>query len=122
MDRTKATWTVLVLLLLALAMGSGGSIVSTKATAVTYVFEKDDGGIPSGVTAALAELNTRGIMATTFEDDTTDANGDVPEQYKVALAESKKQGVPLVVAQAGERVIRTVKSPVTSQQVLEVVP
>jgi hypothetical protein len=97
-------------------------VISQKATAVTYVYEKDDSTIPSGVMAALAKLNARGIVATTFEDDTTDGSGDVPEQYKVALAESKTQGVPLLVVQAGERVIRTVKAPSTEARVLEAVP
>jgi hypothetical protein len=96
--------------------------IVAKATAATYVYEKDDMTIPSGVMAALDKLNARGIVATTFEDDTTDGSGDVPEQYRVALAESKTQGVPLLVVQAGERVIRTVKAPTTETQVLEAVP
>lgn len=91
-----------------------------KVDRVTYIFEKNDGGIPSGVTAAIGALNARDIMATTYE---VPKEGEaVPEQYKVALAEAKAQGVPLAVAQAGEKVVRTVKAPTTSQQLLEVVP
>lgn len=97
-------------------------IAPAKVTAVTYVFEKDDGGIPSGVTAAIGALNARDIIATTFEDDTVDSSGSVPEQYKVALAESKTQGVPLLVVQAGDKVLRTVKAPTTAAQVLEAAP
>ena len=97
-------------------------LVPAKVTAATYVFEKDETAIPSAVMAALSKLNERGVTATTFEDDTTDASGEVPEQYKVALAESKKQGVPLLVVQSGAAVVRTVKAPTTAAQVLEAVP
>ena len=97
-------------------------LAPAKVTAATYVFEKDETAVPSGVMAALSKLNERGITATTFEDDTTDASGEVPEQYKVALAESKKQGVPLLVVQSGATVVRTVKAPTTAAQVLEAVP
>jgi len=67
-------------------------IAPAKVTAVTYVFEKNDGGIPSGVTAGIGALNARGIMATTYE--VPKEGESVPEQYKAALAEYKAQGGP----------------------------
>lgn len=96
-------------------------VVTTKATAATYVFEKDETAVPSAVRAALNTLNLAGIKATEFEDDTKDGTGDTPEQYKVPLAAAKEAGMPALVVQAGDKVLRTVKSPTTAAAVLEAV-
>jgi hypothetical protein len=94
-------------------------VVPTK---ITYVYEKDQGEVPSVVRVALDKLNRKGISATAFEDDTTDGSGAVPEQYAIALAEATKVGVPALVSQAGSVVLKVVKAPTTEQQVLEVAP
>lgn len=94
---------------------------TVKVTSVTFVYEKDDHAIPPPVLAALNQLNRRGIVAATFDDDVVDGTGEVPDQFKVALEESRKQGLPLLVVQAGGDVVRVVKSPTTEQQVLEAV-
>lgn len=95
--------------------------VTTKATAATYVHD-EKAVIPSGVMAALNELNARGIIATAFPDDATDNDDQVPDQYKVTLPAAKAAGIPSLVVQAGDRVLRTVKAPTTKAQVLEAVP
>lgn len=96
---------------------------TTKALAATFVYEKDSHAIPVGVLAALNKLNReRGIVATVLEADTTDGTGEVPEQYRVALAAAKEAGLPCLVVTGLAGVIRVVKSPTTEQAVLDAVP
>lgn len=94
-------------------------IAPSKVDRVTYVRDEKT-PTPAGVSAALAELNTQGILATEFPDDATDGDGDVPEQYKIALPAARTSGVPSLVVQAGDKVLRTLKAPTTKEQVLEV--
>lgn len=95
-------------------------VTVTKPTAVTYVYEKDLTPVPSPVMAALNTLNKAGIKATIFEDDTTDGTGQTPEQYIVPLAAAKEAGLPALVATAGAKVLKVIKSPKTAAEVLEV--
>ena len=89
---------------------------------VTYVYEKDDGGIPVGVMAGLMKLNETGVVATEFEDDTVDGDGQVPDQYKLALS-SAAGSEPCLVVQSGDRVVRVVKvsKDTTVEQIMEAV-
>ena len=113
-----------VIVLVGLVLFGGGFDLSVlapstkKVTAVTYVHD-EKAAIPAGVSAALNELNAAGIMATSFPDDATDGDGEVPDQYKVTLPAAKSAGIPCLVVQAGDTVLRTIKSPTTKQQVLE---
>lgn len=66
----------------------------SKVTAVVYVYEKDDGAVPSGVRVALDKLNRQGILATEFEDDTTDGDDEVPLQYQIALNAARTKSLP----------------------------
>lgn len=91
----------------------------SKPDAVTYVYEKDDGEVPPAVKVALSTLNSRGITANPFDDDTRDGDGEVPDQYKVPLEAANKAGLPSLVATAGKKVVRVVKSPTTVEEVLE---
>jgi hypothetical protein len=128
--RSQWTWAV-ILLSAGVLLGAGGRgllnvdwrewvklpdvvapvepVVPAKPTKVTYVHEKDQGGVPSGVRVALDKLNRQGIVATEFEDDTTNANQQVPAQYKIAKAEADKAGTPVLVVQSGDVVLRVVK-------------
>jgi hypothetical protein len=90
-------------------------------TSATYIYEKDNGGVPFGVHAALSELNSSTLRATTFEEDTTDSSGDVPDQYKAPLAAAREAGLPALVVMAGEKVRRVVKAPTTREQVINAV-
>lgn len=92
---------------------------TVKITAATYIYEKDRGGVPPAVSAALSELNAAGIRATTFEEDATDSDDDVPEQYQTSLAAAREAGLPSLVMLAGATVVRVVKAPTTKEQVLE---
>lgn len=113
---------LLIIGVIILLLMSGGSIpfVSPKPTAVTYVTD-EKAVVPSGVSAALNELNAAGIVATMFMDDTTDGDNQVPDQYKITLPAAKAVGIPALVVQNGDTVIRTVKDPKTKDQVLEAV-
>lgn len=93
---------------------------SQKVTAATYVYEKDDGGIPDEVQTGLDRLNReRKILATFFEQNTVDGTGEVPDQYKAPLEAAKKAGLPSLVATAGVKVVRVVKNPTTEAAVME---
>lgn len=92
------------------------------ATSAVYVHEKDDTAIPSGVMAGLNRLNReKGIVATVFEDDSTDGDGEVPEQYKLPLEAARKHGTPALVVMAGGKVLRVVTVE-TAEQVMGAVP
>jgi len=93
-------------------------LMPVKIDRVTYVHD-EKAALPSPVLAALAELNTQGIIATAFPDDATDGSGEVPDQYKVTLPAAKASGIPSLVVQSGDKVVRVVKSPTTKAQVLE---
>jgi hypothetical protein len=90
-----------------------------KVTKVTYVWEKDKTAIPRPVGAALTQLNTQGILASDIEADVVDGDGQVPDQYKVAIEAAKKAGLPCLVVQAGDEVIRVLSDPKTLEAVLE---
>lgn len=111
----------LVILAIAWLLLSGGSIGGGGATSATYVFEKDQGGVPAAVMSGLNKLNTeRKVIATTFERDTKNGNQQIPSQYKVAVEAAKE--LPSLVAQSGDRVLRVTKSPKTEEEVLKGVP
>lgn len=95
---------------------------NSPVTAATYVYEKDDTAVPTGVVTGINRLNReRNIIATLFEEDTRDGDGDVPDQYAVALAAATQAGLPAFIVQAGDKVLLVVKAPVTEAQVLEAV-
>lgn len=107
------------ILLMLTSSGSGPSPFSpNKVTSVTYVHDEKF-PIPSGVTAGLSELNMKGILATDYPDDVTDGDDQVPNQYKVTLPAAKAVGIPALIVQAGDKVLRTVKAPTTKEQVLD---
>ncbi len=114
---------VIVLLILAwLLLGDGGSPLAPlqPVTSATYVYEKDDSAIPSGVMGGLNRLNREGkIVATIVDKDVVDGNGQTPEQYKVPIASAKEAGLPSLVVMGGSKVIRVVKSPKTEEEVME---
>lgn len=115
-------WVVLIALLL---FGKNSPVISPaeKATAATYVYEKGDFAVPNPVKAALDKLNReRKIVATMFEDDTTDGDENVPEQYKVPLAAAKEAGLPSLVAHSGSKVLKVTKDPKTEEDVYKGVP
>lgn len=93
-----------------------------KVSQVTYVFEKDTTSVPRPVSLALRRINAESsgfVVATEFEEDTLNALGQVPEQYKIALAEARKAGLPALVVQSGATVLRVLKAPTTEEQVIE---
>lgn len=94
-------------------------IAPEVATAAVYIYEKDNGGVPAPVSAALSELNAKGLRATTFEKDDVDGSGEVPEQYRVALPAAKEAGLPALVVMAGDKVRIVVKAPATFEAVIE---
>jgi hypothetical protein len=93
------------------------------ATAAVYVYEKDESAIPVGVTVGLNRLNReRHIVATLLEADTTDGSGDVPEQYREALAAATASGLPALVVLSGTTVLSVTPAPVDADAILRAVP
>lgn len=88
-----------------------------KVSAVTYVYEKDSGSVPSDVLVALDKLNKQGILATAFEEDTVDGSGETPSQYKDALEASKDNRPALVVTRGNK--LKVHPKVTTEAQVLE---
>jgi len=104
----------------------GGSLPSIlpdhAVTAVTYVFEKDDTAVPSGVRAGLNRLNRESkgaIVATEVDDDVIDGTDAIADQYKIAIPEARKAGLPALVVQSGNEVLSVVLAPKTEEQVWE---
>lgn len=93
--------------------------ILSPVTAAVYVYEKDNGGIPPAVSAALSELNTKGLRATAIDDDVTDGSGAIPEQYAKAIPAAREAGLPALVVMAGESVRKVVKAPTAKEEVLE---
>ena len=93
------------------------------ATAVTYIYEKDQNSVPPQVLSGLNRLNReQGIVATIFEVDTKDGTGDTPEQYKVPVAAAKTAGLPTLVTTGKERqVLRVIRNPKSEAEVMEAV-
>jgi len=94
-----------------------------KVSRATYFYEKDEGGVPPGVAVALNEINSEnnGIVATEFEDDNTDGDNEVPDQYRVGLEAARQNGFPCLVVQAGNKVIKVVSAPTKISQVMEAI-
>ncbi len=100
----------------------GWNVVTDVATAAVYVHEKDHGAVPSGVMAGLNRLNReKGIVATVFEEDSTDGDGDVPDQYREPLRAAREAGLPAFVVMGGGKVLRVVKAPTTADAIVEAV-
>jgi len=102
-----------------------GVVVATPeiATAAVYVYEKDESAIPVGVTVGLNRLNReRHIVATLLEADPDDGTGDVPEQYREALAAATASGLPALVVLSGTTVLSVTPAPVDADAILRAVP
>lgn len=93
----------------------------TTVTAVVYVYEKDQGGVPSGVMKGLDRLNReRKIIATAVDDDVTDGDGDTPEQYKIPFQAARDSGkLPSLVVMTGATVKQVWHDVTTEQHVME---
>ncbi len=115
------------LLFLALAVGlvlnHGGAGCSfplaQHATAATYVYEKDDGSVPSGVEVALDKLNKAGLIANAVDQDIVNGAGEIPTQYRVAIPAAKSAGLPSLVYHTADKALTVVKNPKTEADVLE---
>lgn len=90
---------------------------------VTYVYEKDDSPVPSEIHAGINRLKReKKVLASLFEEDTTDADGDVPDQYKVALSEARAAGLPALVAEYADKSRKVLVNPKTEAQVWSLAP
>ncbi len=96
---------------------------TTKPTAATYVFEKDQGWPSSAVMSGLNRLNReKKILATVLEQDSKNGDGQVADQDKVPLEEAKKAGLPALIVTANGVFLKAVKAPKTEQEVFDSVP
>jgi hypothetical protein len=80
-------------------------VVEPKVDRVVYVYEQRSGSVPPTVAAGLDKLNRAGIEATPFEDDSTDGDGDVPEQYVKPLDAARLAGLPALVVMGNGKVL-----------------
>jgi len=95
----------------------------TAPTAAVYVYEKDSTAVPTGVVIGLNRLNRdRGIVATLLEADTTDGDGEIPDQYRPALAAAKDRGLPALVVLSGSTVLSVTTAPADADAVQGAVP
>lgn len=97
---------------------------SKKVTQVTYVYEKDQNNVPPPVSFGLQRINQDSlgsVVASAFEEDTIDGSGQVPDQYAIALEAARKAGLPALVVQSGQVVLKVVKDPKTEQSVAEAI-
>lgn len=93
------------------------------ATAVAYVYEKDESPVPTAVTAGLNKINReRKIPANLIEADTVNGGGEVPTQFRPALDAAKAAGLPALVVLSGTAVLRVVPAPGTIDAVVGAVP
>jgi hypothetical protein len=93
------------------------------ATAAVYVYEKDATAVPVGVTVGLNKLNReRKIVATLLEADSTDGAGDVPDQYRDALAAATASGLPALVVLSGSTVLSVTPAPTDADEIARAVP
>lgn len=95
----------------------------STVTAAVYVYEKDDGPVPVGVYVGIEKLNReKNILASLFEDDTVDGNGETPEQYKPALDAARTKSIPSLVVLSGTTAVAIVEKPETEEDILEAIP
>lgn len=93
------------------------------ATAAVYVYEKDQAAVPTGVVVALNRLNRdRGIVATLLEADTVDGTGEIPGQYREALAAATASGLPALVVLSGSTVLSVTPAPTDPEAIARAVP
>ncbi len=95
--------------------------VTTKADQVVYVFEKDMTVVPKPVALAIRNLNTQGIVATTFENDTTTGLGGIPLKDSEAVKAARATGLPCLVVLSKGKVLRVIKNPKEEKEVMEAV-
>lgn len=115
---------VLAVSVASLFKGGGGIPIldpTPEVDRVVYVYEIRDGAVPPAVLAGINELKRSGIDASSWEDDVRDADGEIPDQYRGAAAAASETGTPVLVALAGDEVVRTVKAPTEKAQVLGVI-
>lgn len=97
--------------------------VDRVPTAAVYVYEKDAGTVPPGVTVGLDRLNReRRIVANLLEADATNGAGEVPAQFRPALAAAKVRGLPALVVLSGTAIVSVVPAPTTAEQIVGAVP
>ena len=128
-DRARYVAGIILLIYGAYSMGwlGGGSVIAAPISRVTYIYEKgESGGVPPTVQFVLREINTAGkIAAAAIEVDIKDSTGSTPPQYKIAVDAAKAAGLPQLVVQAGDKVVRIVPdtkdSPLTEQKIREAV-
>lgn len=102
--------------------GEGGlpNVLPSKIDRATYVYEKDQGSVPPAIAQILKETNQEGeVVATAFEQHTVDASGNTPPQFRTTLSAAKEAGLPSLVLQAGDKVVKVIEKP-TAEQVREV--
>lgn len=121
MSLNRNTAIVLILILLVLASQNSTTTPSSKVDRVSYIYEKDDGAVPPPIQYAMRELNKLAIIATVFEIDSTTGLDAVPTQDAIAVAAARNAGLPCLIIQQGQTVVKIVKAPTTVTHVADAV-
>lgn len=102
---------------------------NSKVRRVTYVYEKSNNPVPRPVAAALLAINRGttelgpdlldedGVSASEFEQDTVNSSNETPDQYVRALDAAKKAGLPCLVVESKNEVLRVMTKPTTEEDV-----
>ena len=119
MGDNKSILPAIILVLIFVTLMENQTPGTSGVTHVTYVYEKDDNTVPPEVAICLRELNGRGVLATSMDDDTKTGDGVSPNP--IALKAAQEAGLPALVVQAGDRVINVKANPKTKQDVIDAV-
>lgn len=94
----------------------------SQVTRVTYVYEKNEGGVPPGVSFALREINEAGeVIAAAIEQDITDASGSTPPQHSNAVTVAKRVGLPVLIVEGSGGTVLGFAKVTNEEQVREAV-
>lgn len=109
---------LIVLLLLASQYVGGVDLPFATEPDQGYYVRRARTAIPAPVASALNKLNAKGIKAEEVSGSAVDGTGEVPDQHKIAIAAAIDAGIPAFVVQAGDRVVKVIKSPTTEEDIL----
>lgn len=92
-----------------------------EVTQVTYVYEKERAPVPNSIRLGLRRVQREGITAGEIDQDARTGDGNVPSQYKIAIDAAKEAGIPALVVQAGDKIVKVIQNPQDFNEVLEAI-
>ena len=96
-------------------------VVEVKADLVAFVYESEDGALPSYVFGASAELVERGINVRPIDDDVETGLGGLPIEIAKAIVAGRANGLPAMVVMGGGDVLSVMNLPSSKEAISEAV-